>query len=197
MRLSALNEIIRKIIHFSTIIIPLCYRYLFLYNRKQMLLYLGPIAILSILIDLMRLENDRIDKIFKNIFGILLRGKEQTGFTSATYLLVGAVVCIAFFPATIAFAALFFVVLGDLLAAITGSLFAKRTYRNSHKSLEGSIACFTGTLLLGIIIFNSLPLALVGAILTTIAETLIVIVDDNVSIPLISGLGMSLLGIFL
>jgi dolichol kinase len=108
--------------------------------------------------------------------------------------MVSAVISIAIFPGNIAFMALSFLAIGDTLAALVGIRFGKRRLRGQKKSLEGSIACFLGTFVFGVIYYIcdyelglSLGTITVGAIGATIAEAWKIRFDDNIKIPLISG----------
>ena len=190
------KEVLRKLIHISSIILPLMYRFVFLNNRKLAFLFLVPLAFLFLTIEIIRLHNKTFQKIFINIFGVLLRKHEINNFTGATYLITSAIVCIAVFPADIAFLSISFLAIGDTLAAVVGLAFGKRRFLGSKKSLEGSIACFAGTLLFAIFFINPW-VALAGAFAATLAEFSHIPFNDNIQIPVISGIVMSIVSIFI
>jgi dolichol kinase len=118
-------------------------------------------------------------------------------FTGATYLLFSSMLCVAFFEAQIAFAAIAFLSIGDTFAALIGIHFGKRKFLGMSKSLEGSLACFLSTFIFGLFFLNHPLLAFTGAVAASIAELIDVKVDDNVKIPLISGIVMTLVSIFI
>ncbi len=193
------SEVFRKSIHISSIAIPLIYKYLFHYNRKNAFLVLLPITVAVILFETFRIEHRTFKKFYQNLFGIILRKHELVYFTGAVYVMVSAVLCIAIFPGNIAFMALSFLAIGDTLAAMVGMSFGKRKLPGQKKSVEGSIACFLGTFLFGVLyyIFDyhlglSLGTLMVGALIATIAEAWNIGFDDNFKIPLISGIFMYL-----
>jgi dolichol kinase len=91
----------------------------------------------------------------------------------------------------IAVAALTFIIVGDTLAALIGRRFGR--HRFGRKSVEGSLACLAGTLLVAIFAPDlALPVALFGATVAAITEALSTRIDDNISVPIISGLAMTL-----
>ena len=202
-------EIYRKSIHLSSLIIPFVYRFglpLFFTGtmfsefsngyRKVAIAFLVLLTLLALLIDVLRLQNKTAKKIFHNTFGLLLRHHEHSGITGASYMLVSSVVCIAFFLPDIAFVALSFLAIGDTLAAIVGLSMGKRKLLGTVKSLEGSLACFIGTFLFAIFFVNPI-LAFVGAVTATIAEFAAIGMDDNLKIPIASGIAMSIVNMFI
>jgi dolichol kinase len=57
------------------------------------------------------------------------------------------------------------------------------------------LACFTGCFIFGILFLNPV-VAFLGAVIATIAEFSRIPVDDNLKIPIASGLAMSFINIF-
>ncbi|MCD4650813.1 MAG: SEC59/DGK1/VTE5 family protein [Candidatus Cloacimonetes bacterium] len=189
------TEYWRKLIHISSIIIPLGYRYL-LPDKRIMLTVLIPLTIIAFVIEILRLENRTFKRNFFRFFGIILRRSELKNFSGATYLLASSVFCIAFFSRDIAFLALSSLAIGDTFAAIVGISYGKRKIRGTNKSVEGSLACFLSTFIYGLF-FVSPILAFVSGIITTYSETSRLPIDDNLKIPIFSGLVMSVVNIFI
>jgi dolichol kinase len=83
-----------------------------------------------------------------------------------------------------------------MAAALVGRIFGKVKIVNSSKTLEGSLAFFISCFLV-IIIMPSFPfwIGLVGALIATLVEALSIPVNDNFSVPLLSGLVMEILWI--
>ena len=187
------TEVMRKLIHMSSLVIPLGYRFLLHEDRKIMFLVLLPVTVLMLIVEIVRLEHKSIKRIFYRIFGIMLRRHEVNDFTGATYLMVASVVCIAFFPGdNIAFLALSSLAVGDTLAAIIGMTMGERKFRGTKKSFEGTLACFIGTMGYGLLFGVHPLLAFVGAMAAALAELSRVPVDDNVKIPMAVALAMAL-----
>ena len=160
-----------------------------------MFLVLVPLTVIALIIDVVRLEHRTSKRIFLNLVGILLRKHEFDNFTGATYMMISALMCIGFFPAEIAVASLAFLAIGDTLAALVGIPYGKRKLFNTAKSLEGSLACFIGCFVFGLLFLGPV-VALAGAVTATIAEFSRIPIDDNIKIPIASGLVMSFVNMF-
>jgi len=190
-----LKEVYRKSIHLGSLILPFSYRYIFHYNRKQTFIFLVPITLVFLIIEIVRMEHRTVKRLFYNIFGIMLRKHEMHEFTGAAYLLISAIICIAVFPRNIAFLALSFLAIGDTFAAVIGIIFGKRKLLHTKKSLEGSLACFISSFVFALFFINP-TVAFFGALTAAIAELSRIPVDDNIKIPISAGLIMSVIGIF-
>lgn len=192
-----LSETIRKSIHISSLLIPFAYRYLLHYNRRIGFLLLFLALVVSLIVEFSRFWQKSFRKNFRRLFGLILRRHEWRDFTGATYLIFSSMLCVAFFEPTIAFCAMAFVSIGDTFAAMVGINFGVRKFKGMSKSLEGSLACFISTLIFGLFFLPGPVLAIGGALAATFAELWDIPVDDNVKIPLISGLAISILSIII
>jgi len=150
-------------------------------------------------IELYRIQIPSFRKFFHKLFGIILRKHERSDFTGATFLIFSSMLCVVFFKPVIAFLAISYLSIGDTFAAIVGIAVGKRKFINQNKSVEGSLACFTSIMIFSIVFGNEIsPLIYtLGALTATIAELWIVQVDDNVKIPLLSGIIMTAATIFI
>lgn len=192
------QELYRKLTHMGALVIPGGYYYLGL-TRGEALAIMIPVTVLMILIDIARLRQWRLWAVLKPLISPIVRAHELKGdFTGAFYILLTATICIAVFPKPIAVLALAFIIVGDSAAALIGRKFGKHKFRN--KSLEGSLAFFVSAVLVALIAPEmSFVVGLIGAAAATVTEAVSFKVDDNTSVPLVSGLIMYLLtlpGIF-
>jgi len=165
--------------------------YLFCIDKKETALYcLMPLLLFFVVMDLLRLTKPGInDWIFK-YFHTLIREEEQRRPCGSTYYMIGSFLSVLFFNKQIAVVSILFLGLGDPLASLVGSEFGR--LKIWGKTLEGSLAFFIASLIAGLFFF-SLPVALSGAFAATITELLPLKPDDNLYIPLISGIVLSLL----
>ncbi|MBM4399576.1 MAG: phosphatidate cytidylyltransferase [Candidatus Cloacimonetes bacterium] len=190
-----LKEVIRKSIHIGSLIIPISYRYIFNYNKLVMFLILLAALFFSLTVELYRINIPTIRALFHKLFGIILRKHERSNFTGATFLFFSSLISVVFFSPEIAFFAISFLSVGDTFAAITGLTFGRRRFINVKKSLEGSLGCFVSIMLFSILFaskdFNPV-IYTIGAIGATLAEIWTIPLDDNVKIPVISGIIMTI-----
>jgi len=174
------------------------------------------ITIAALILDIVRRRSPRVNRRFMISFRTLLREREVSTLTGSTYFLIAASIVFILCDKSIAAIALAFVAVGDPVAGMVGEKWGKlraspeegnfseapRSSRNLRfrvmkgKSLEGSSACFGACLVVGIILAVVTHLALwvvvVGAICATVIEFLSLLVNDNLSIPLVAAGVMSL-----
>jgi len=184
------NEFKRKAIHLFALSIPIGYYFL---PKKLSLALLLPFALGSIIFDVVRLHSLPGAKFLNSFFGPILREHESKDLTGSSYILSGAAITIALFSKKVAVTAICFIILGDIAAALIGRPYGK-TKIIGTKSLEGSGAFLILCLLVGLGI-PGLPfwIGIIGAIVAMLMELAPLPIDDNISVPLISGAVMELL----
>ena len=188
------QELMRKATHMGALIIPGGYFFLNL-DRLNMLLIMIPITIAMIIIDISRLRQWLFWRKFASkIITPLIRKHEIDGdFTGATYILLSVCLTVALFSKPIAIAALCFIIVGDTMAAIVGYRFGRHKIWRG-KSIEGSLACLAGSVIVAVFLPDlSWAVKISGAALATVIEAIPFGIDDNVTVPILSGLGMTIL----
>ena len=184
------RELRRKSIHLLGLVFPILYVFT---TRHTAIIAVGVLLAIALASELLKVLLPTFRGIFMRIFSPMLRSRERKGgLTGATYYLIGSFLCILLFDKTLAIVCLCFLTLGDLCAALIGKQWG-RIKLFSRKSLEGSLACFAVCTGIALLIGLHPIVAIVGALAATLIELLPTGVDDNVTIPLISGLAMHLL----
>jgi dolichol kinase len=177
-------EILRKIVHLSTLVIPVGYA---LTSEETAILFLIPFFIALLVVDLLRQFHAGMASLFqKYFFGRVLREEEKSAFMGSTYFIFSTILTILLFPKPIAIASLFILILSDTAAALIGKGIGR--VKVFGKTVEGSMA-FLITSLLIVWIYPHLnrlsgSLAALGA---TLVEVLPIKLNDNLSIPLVAG----------
>ena len=184
------SEVARKAIHLSNAIIPLSYYYFFP-NKIDMIIILSSFLIFCFFTEIYRKNNPILSRVFSNWIEFMMRDEEKKGdLTGATWVFVGALFTILLVPDPYNIISLLFLSFGDTFAAIIGMKFPY--IKLGRKTLSGSIAGFFACLAIGLVI--DLPIAyeiiIFGAFTAMLIEILPLAVNDNVSIPIFSGLSM-------
>jgi len=161
---------------------------------EKLILLIGVILALFAFLDVSRLLFHKVQQVLNRIFPQMYKLSEKERVSSITGFLLGVFIAFLFFEQKIAIAAVSFSIFGDMSAKIGGKLFGRKKIFN--KSLEGSLAFFTATFVISYVLFlyAIVPfwLSLAGGVVATIVELLPLHIDDNVSVPLLSGLVMHL-----
>lgn len=176
--------------HTGAISIPIIYY--FTGQRLILTLLVGAFAI-SLLIDLLRFfGHDKSKSLIYRYLGLIIRPHEKANFTGATYILASSILTILIFDKSIAILAIAFTVVGDTAGAIVGRVWGRKRYRN--KTLEGSASFFVACCIVALLV-SGIPwwVKIAGAFIATVVEAFTICVDDNLTVPLISGALMQLI----
>ncbi len=182
-------ELLRKSTHLLGLLIPILYFFL---DKSLMLVIVGSLTCIALCVELAKWLFPPFRNLFYQYLSILLRSHEKEGaITGATYYITATLISIFVFEASIAIACLFFIGLGDTAAALVGGQWGN-TKLIGKKSLEGSVACFTVCGITALFLLNPI-VGLIGAFVATLAELLPLRINDNLTVPLISGAVMQLM----
>jgi dolichol kinase len=188
----------RASVHFAVGAVILACWYILTEPVFFILLVAGTAGVLTL--DLVRLRLPALSERLYAFFEPVLRGGEARRVTGATYFLIGCLVCLFLFPGDIAVLAVLFLSLGDPAAAVFGAW--KGRTRCWGKSLEGDAACLVICLVVAVVASRylsgpELPEALVGAFVAALFQALPSFVNDNLTIPIGSGLVMFIISRFI
>ncbi|EGG21056.1 hypothetical protein DFA_00929 [Cavenderia fasciculata] len=198
-----IKELKRKGFHFSGLIIPIIYllglNYTTFITRQFAYTLMGIITILFFIWECLRLYIPAVKKFYVDRFSGIMREKERDSFNGVLFYLMGTTISIYYFSPIIAIASTLFLILGDFTAALVGISYG-RTKIFGKKSLEGTLAMFGVCLLISLALFwrSNLgeQLAFWGALSATLVELLNPsFIDDNLTIPCLSGLAIHLISI--
>jgi len=152
---------------------------------------------LAIVVETSRFVFPTLNRLLVSLFGVLLKGVEARKVTGATYMIVAALGCFTFYDKGAAVSALFFLSLGDPVAALVGERVGGP--RLWGKSPWGTLAFFGVALATVGVLSGSGAVEfhwalIVGAAVASLVELIPLPVDDNLAIPLLSGVIMAALG---
>jgi dolichol kinase len=182
--------VLRKILHILTALFPIAYIFL---PRLPMVVGLCVLGISFLLIDFLRLELKIVGAFFERYFGKLMWQKEKFTLTAATHYAVASFLAVYFFDKWIAIAVLLFLAFGDTAAHIIGVRWGKNRL-DIEKTIEGSLACLLICLFVSLLLPQPSILVLaVGALVASLVEFFPFGIDDNFTLPLISGAAMEIM----
>jgi len=184
------NDIIREAIHASGFLVPVLAGLIGIYPVALMIYVVSAIYFVS--------EISRMNRKNLPVISAITRSAasqaELYEFASAPlYFAIGILITLLLFPTPVNSAAIAIFTLGDSTASLFGGLISKKPLPyNKGKTLEGSLFGFLFAFLASAV-FVSPPLALIGAAVAMTVETLPLPVNDNITIPLCTGLALLLI----
>ena len=184
------SEFSRKIFHLLNMVIPLIHVY-FIEDRVGMLIFLSLMLIICFFIEVLRTRYFILHKFFKNYLHFMMRDFEKEGeITGATWVFAGSLFTIMLIPKPFCIVALFFLAVGDTFAALVGMNYS--FLKIGRKTLSGSTACFVTCCIIGLLFNYNLNTSTImfGAFIATLSELSSMKINDNLSIPIFSGMSM-------
>lgn len=172
------EEILRKLIHLSSLSYPVLY-YLF-FTKNEMIALITLILIGVLIIDFTRLRTTFLNNFFK----IILRENEKNGgLSGATFFMIGLFFTISFFSKNIAIISICVLVISDTCAAIFGKLIPSKKIVQK-KSIAGTASFLISSI--AIVLFFKMPILITSCFITTLIELYAkkIKIDDNILIPL-------------
>jgi len=193
------DELVRKLIHFFSLSIPIIYYFI---PQTDAIIILGILAFIALVLDLSRYIYPPIAKVFYAIFGFMLRKHEldskKKNLNGATYVLISALICVIIFPKMFFITAFSILIISDSMAALIGRKYGRHKFLS--KSLEGTLAFFVSASIVVLFtpkvegLFSEYLIGIISAFVGAIVENISFgFADDNLTIPLSIGLTMWIL----
>jgi diacylglycerol kinase (CTP) len=169
----------------------ICGLYFWVINSNTLgLIMLAAVGLVFISVDMWRLFHQKFnDQFFEKTSFMYLRDRDYF-FNSSTVFIIGSWFTILFYDKLIAIAAILFLSVGDVIAEVIGVKYGR--IKVGTRTMEGSLAFLISCLAFGIPLFG-LKMAFIGSLAAVISELVSIKLDDNILIPILSGLAMTLL----
>ncbi|MCA9774784.1 MAG: glycosyltransferase [Myxococcales bacterium] len=178
----------RKLWHMSSVWAPLVY-WNYIDRATALPIGLGVLVFL-LMLDMFRLALPVGNEMAYRWFSAVISEGERRNLNTSTYFVIGVYLALIFYEKRIAVTAMMFLSLGDPMGALIGSKYG--SIKLLGKSLQGSAAVFFTCFIIGSFMLNP-TIAFWGALCATLFELISSRINDNISIPLFSGLAMTLL----
>lgn len=150
--------------------------------------------------DFFRIKYASLNEIVLKFMGPFMREGERNSVSGLPFYLVGIGLSLTLFKESIAIISILFLIFADPISSAFGIKFGtQKIYGN--KSLEGCVAgfitCFIIVLAFGmntlkVVDINLFAFSLIAAMAACLTELFSVNIDDNITIPVVSGLAMTL-----
>lgn len=172
-------------------------------STDRMATYLLIVAILAFTLEFLRLRDERLNQIVMIVMKPFMRESEKTSVSGMPFYALGVALSLFFFPERIAVLSVLFLIFADPIASLFGILYGRDKIL-PNKSLQGTLAafsvCYLVTLIYGAIYtgssMNLLVFSIMAGVIGALSELCSQFVDDNLCIPVVSGLGLFILNIF-
>lgn len=184
----------RKLYHSSGLVLILIYSRM---GREHGLIMLGSILVIVTATDIARLMIKPVNAFVYSHMASFIRESERSTLTGSPWYVLGILCSAALFDLPVAIMAVSFLAFGDVSATTVGEIWGRTKFWDGKKSLEGTIAFIGAGVVAGIVISRFYPLSMAviipGAVAAAIIEILPLKVNDNLTIPLLSGAVMQLI----
>jgi dolichol kinase len=181
----------RKVIHLAMAVVPIAG---WLVSYWLALALAGALLVASLVVEVLRRWWPWVNQVLWRLLPNTFRAREGKSVLGSTWLVVGSLATLLLFGQDVGGTAVLFLAWGDPLAELVGRTWGRA---GEGKPLAGSIGCLLACFVAGIVgvgLGGPSPwAALTGAVVATIIERWSPPPDDNVWMPVLSGLSMSLI----
>jgi len=162
------------------------------------------VALSGFMVDILRSRIPTFNKTVIKVMGPLMRRSEKEGVSGLPFYALGVSLSLFFYSREIAILSCMFLIFSDPISSFFGVLYGKDKIL-PNKSLQGAVAgfftCYLVTLFYAMntttLGTHLLVYAIVAGIIGSASELVSAFnLDDNLTIPVLSGLGLTLLNSF-
>lgn len=195
-------HLLRKIWHVSVGLLVIAIYYNTRYSSKDWAQLNLFIALTTFAGEWLRLRVPKINYLVTSVMGPFMRESERNDYSGFPYYALGCSLSLFFYEEKIALLSILFLIFADPVCSFFGVLYGKNKLIG-QKSFQGAIAgfvvCTVVALVYGLIFrgysSNLLIFSVLAGFIGATAELCSVWVDDNLTIPVVSGFGMTILNV--
>lgn len=194
-------HLLRKFWHMGTGLTGLFVYYASGLEAKTMALILFTVAATGFLIDFVRLRVPSVNQVAIKMMGPFMRDSEKDSMSGLPFYALGVSISLYFFEERIAILGILFLIFSDPISSAVGILYGKDKILGGKKSLQGAAAGFVTCYMLALfytmnfvpMTYSLLGFAVMAGIIGSVSELLSIFVDDNLTVPIISTIGLTVL----
>ena len=159
---------------------------------------IGIVSLCFIALDIFRFLHKRTNILLTEKTTAIFRKGEEKKFSTMTIFLISTFIIVLFFDFEIAITSLIFLVFGDMFGKIFGLAYGR--IKIFEKTLEGTLAFYGSVIIFSYFLYTALDVPLLiliaGGIAAPLIELLPIGINDNFSVPIISGAVMTATKVF-
>lgn len=201
-------HLLRKFWHVGTGLVGLWVHETFELTAYQTASILLGVALVGFFTDFLRLRWMALNAVVLKCMKGLMRESEKLGHSGLPFYALGVSLSLFFFEEKLAILAILFLIFSDPISSVIGILYGQEKIL-PNKSLQGSLAGFLACYFLCMVyslhhlvspgLFYVLVFSILGGIVGMVSELASASgrVDDNLSIPVLSSLGLTFINAFI
>jgi dolichol kinase len=190
----------RKLWHMCTGLIGLSIYSSLGLSSDEMAWALLSLALSAIAVEITRLKVPSVNRVVLKVMKPFMRESEKDSMSGFPFYALGVSLALLMYSEKIAVLAALFLMFSDPISSLFGILYG-RDKIIGNKSLQGAMAgfvvCYVLTFLYGSYYYRPgvelLVFSLIAGVIGSVSELCSILVDDNLTIPIVSGLGLTLL----
>lgn len=198
-------HILRKLWHTSAGSIALYFYYTTNASKQDWAFVALIIGIAGLIADFARMKNQALNTFVINLLAPIMRQSEKDGLSGLPFYALGSAFSLYLFEEKLAILSIFFLVFADPISSLFGILLGKDKIL-PNKSIQGSMAGFFTCYIITMIFLREynatngdvLLYCIIAGVIGSVSELLSAFnIDDNLTIPVVSGLGLTILNYFI
>lgn len=155
-------------------------------------------SLLNFVFEFFRLGSEKFNQVVLSVLGSFMREEERKKVSGMPFYALGCGLAFYLFPERISIISILFLTFSDPISSTVGVLYGKHKFL-PNKSIQGSMAGFFVCFLISYILLTAwgapqtslVSFCFISGVIGSFSELLSVLnLDDNLTIPLFSGLGL-------
>lgn len=196
-------HVLRKLWHLITGIGGLTFYHVSGIEQREMAFGLFVFSMMAFALETIRLRSQNINRVAWKFMGPFMRESEKMSYSGLPFYALGVCLSLFLFEERVAVLSIMFLVFADPISSYFGIKFGKDKIWG-NKSLQGTLAgfitCYFLTFFYGLSYDQGGPALLAFSLLAGLigcaTELFSTTVDDNLTIPVVSGMGLTFLNLF-
>ena len=194
----------RKLWHIGTGLLGLSVHNQMGLDSRQTGMFLLILGVAALAFELLRLKSPSINEVVLKLMKPFMRESERNSLSGFPFYALGAAISLLLFDDKVAILSILFLIFADPISSFIGILYGKDKVIPG-KSVQGCVAgflvCYILTFGYGSYFYRPgvdlLVFSMLAGVIGATSELCSVLVDDNLTIPVLSGLGLTIINLII